>query len=62
MTIQECQPNWRGATLKERSAAQGHFADLCRALGVPIPAEADTLGQFYAFERGAGGGVCPERR
>ena len=53
MTIQEFQAKWRGATLKERSAAQEHFVDLCRALGVPTPAEADPHGHFYAFERGA---------
>ena len=50
---------WRAAELKERSAAQEHFIDLCRLLGEPTPAEADPAGESYCFERGArkdGGG------
>ena len=44
---------WRDATLKERSAAQEHFLDLCRLLDEPTPAEADSTGATYCFERGA---------
>ena len=44
---------WRSAVLKERSAAQEHFLDLCRVLGEPTPAEADPTGDTYCFERGA---------
>ena len=44
---------WRNATLKERSAAQEHFLDLCRLLDEPTPAEADPTGATYCFERGA---------
>jgi hypothetical protein len=44
---------WRAAELKERSAAQEHFLDLCRLLDEPTPAEADPRGDFYCFERGA---------
>jgi len=50
---------WQAAELKERSAAQEHFLDLCRMLGEPTPAEADPKGDWYCFERGAskiGGG------
>ncbi len=50
---------WRDATLKERSAAQEHFIDLCRLLDEPTPAEADPTGQWFTFEYGAtkaGGG------
>ena len=50
---------WRASELKERSAAQEHFIDLCRLLGEPTPAEADPIGERYCFERGArkdGGG------
>ena len=50
---------WRASELKERSAAQEHFIDLCRLLGEPTPAEADSTGERYCFERGArkdGGG------
>ena len=44
---------WRASELKERSAAQEHFIDLCRVLGEPTPAEADPAGERYCFERGA---------
>ena len=44
---------WRASELKERSAAQEHFIDLCRVLGEPTPAEADPTGERYCFERGA---------
>ena len=44
---------WRRSELKERSAAQEHFIDLCRLLGEPTPAEADPTGERYCFERGA---------
>ncbi len=44
---------WRSSTLKERSASQEHFIDLCRLLGEPTPAEADPAGEWYCFERGA---------
>ena len=50
---------WRASTLKERSAAQEHFIDLCRLLGVKTPAEEDPHGEWYCFEKGAkktGGG------
>lgn len=50
---------WRPSQLKERSAAQEHFLDLCHLLGEPTPAEIDPKGEFYCFERGAkkeGGG------
>ncbi len=52
-TIAEFVAKWSGARLKERSAAQSHFNDLCAALGVPSATEADPHGTFYAFERGA---------
>ena len=44
---------WRAVELKERSAAQEHFIDLCRLLGEPTPAEADPTGDTYCFEKGA---------
>ena len=42
-----------GAEGALRSAAQEHFIDLCRLLGEPTPAEADSTGGHYCFERGA---------
>lgn len=53
MTVDDFIRKWRAAELKERSAAQEHFIDLCRLLDEPTPAEADPTGAFYAFERGA---------
>ncbi len=44
---------WRSATLKERSAAQEHFIDLCRLVGHPTPAESDPTGTQFTFEAGA---------
>ena len=53
MTPHEFIAKWSASTLKERSAAQEHFIDLCRLLGEPTPAEADPAGETYCFERGA---------
>ena len=44
---------WQAVELKESSASQEHFIDLCRLLGQPTPAEADPSGESYCFERGA---------
>ena len=59
MSPQQFVSKWREVSLKERSAAQSHFNDLCRLLGEPTPVEADPQGTWYAFEAGArkrGGG------
>ncbi len=59
MTMQEFIVKWRQAELKERSAAQEHFLDLCSVLGHPTPAAADPTGDHFCFERGVskhGGG------
>ncbi|HAS51952.1 MAG TPA: class I SAM-dependent DNA methyltransferase, partial [Gammaproteobacteria bacterium] len=59
MTPDQFIAKWQDATLKERSAAQEHFIDLCRLLEEPTPADADPSGSWYCFERGAakaGGG------
>ena len=53
MTPHEFITKWRASALKERSASQEHFIDLCRLLGEPTPAEADPSGESYCFERGA---------
>ena len=53
MTPHEFIDKWRASELKESSAAQEHFIDLCRLLGEPTPAEADPTGDHYCFERGA---------
>ncbi len=53
MTPGEFIAKWRASELKERSASQEHFIDLCRLLGEPTPAEADPTGEHYCFERGS---------
>ena len=53
MTPGEFIAKWRASELKERSASQEHFIDLCRLLGESTPAEADPVGDHYCFERGA---------
>jgi type II restriction/modification system DNA methylase subunit YeeA len=53
LSPQEFVAKWRKATLKERSAAQEHFIDLCHLIGHPTPAEADPTGQTFTFEAGA---------
>lgn len=53
MNVPEFQAKWRDVTLKERSAAQEHFLDLCHLLGQPTPAQADAHGAWYTFEKGA---------
>ena len=42
VSAQEFVTKWRQSTLKERSAAQEHFIDLCHLVGHPTPAEDDA--------------------
>lgn len=44
---------WQAAELKERSASQAHFLDLCKLLEVEDPISADPKGDWFTFERGA---------
>ena len=53
MTPGEFIAKWQASELKERSASQSHFIDLCRMLGEPTPTDADPAGDWYCFERGA---------
>ena len=53
MTPETFIAKWRAVELKERSAAQEHFIDLCYLLGEPTPVEADPKGESYCFEKGA---------
>lgn len=53
MTPQEFLGKWRHVELKERSASQSHFNDLCALLGVLDPIAADPKGEWFAFEKGA---------
>jgi len=59
MNVAEFIAKWRRVDLKERSAAQEHFLDLCELVGHPKPAAADPTGADFCFEKGAakhGGG------
>lgn len=50
---------WQHTTLKERSAYQQHFLDLCALVKHATPAEMDHAGTFFTFEAGTkkvGGG------
>ncbi len=53
LTPQQFVDKWRHATLKERSACQEHFIDLCHLVGHSTPAEADPKGEWFTFEAGA---------
>jgi len=53
LSPQEFVGKWKSSELKERSAAQEHFIDLCRLVGHPTPAEANSTGETFTFEAGA---------
>jgi hypothetical protein len=59
LNVAEFIAKWRRVELKETSASQQHFLDLCEVFAHPKPAEADPKGESFTFERGAakhGGG------
>ena len=50
---------WKQVSVKDRSAYQEHFRDLCALVGHPTPTDGDPTGANYMFEAGAakeGGG------
>jgi hypothetical protein len=47
LSPQDFADKWRHATLKERSACQEHFIDLCHLVGHSTPAEADPKGECF---------------
>jgi hypothetical protein len=53
VTPQAFIEKWRNVELKERSASQSHFNDLCRLLDVLDPTTADPKGTWFTFEKGA---------
>lgn len=59
MSPHEFIAKWRNVELKERTASQSHFNDLCALVGVIDPITADPAGEWFTFEKGAtktGGG------
>ena len=53
MTPQDFIAKWRTVNLKERTASQSHFIDLCRLLEIDDPTTADPAGEWFTFEKGA---------
>jgi type II restriction/modification system DNA methylase subunit YeeA len=53
LTPQDFITKWKAVELKERSASQSHFNDLCALLGILDPISADPKGEFFTFEKGA---------
>jgi len=49
----EFQQKWIGVELKQRSASQEHFLDICRVIEHSTPADMDPTGDTFTFERGA---------
>jgi len=54
MTASQFMNKWMRVELKEHSASQQHFLDLCELFDHPKPAEADPTGESFTFEKGAG--------
>jgi len=52
LTVAEFTATWRRVELKERSAAQEHFIDLCNVFEHPTPAAGDPAGATCCFEKG----------
>lgn len=50
MTPHTFVEKWRDHELKERSAYQEHFIDLCHLIGHPTPVESDPTGKRFTFE------------
>lgn len=53
MTPHDFITKWRNVELKERTASQSHFNDLCALLGIEDPISADPKGEWFTFEKGA---------
>ena len=51
LTPEQFVEKWSKAELSERAASHEHFIDLCHMLGQPTPAEADSSGDDYCFEK-----------
>ena len=48
----EFHRQWRNVKLKERSASQSHFNDLCRMLGLADPITEDPEGEWFTVAEG----------
>lgn len=50
MTVAQFVEKWSRIQLKEKSASQSHFNDVCALVGHATPTEVDPTGQFFTFE------------
>jgi len=54
LTPRQFIQKWKLASnLKERSASQSHFNDICTIIAEPTPTDVDHEGTWYTFEKGA---------
>ncbi|KZK79726.1 hypothetical protein PsAD46_04170 [Pseudovibrio sp. Ad46] len=53
MTPADFIKKWNNVELKERTASQSHFIDLCKLLGIDDPITEDPKGDWFTFEKGA---------
>lgn len=53
MNVSQFVAKWRRSELKERAGSQEHFIDLCGVFDHPTPADMDTVGDTFTFEREA---------
>jgi len=53
LSPQEFVSKWSKSSLKEKSASQEHFIDICHLVGHPTPAELDPVGDTFCFDAGA---------
>jgi hypothetical protein len=51
LTPDQFVEKWSKAELSERAASHEHFIDLCRLIDQPTPAQADSTGEDYCFEK-----------
>jgi len=54
LTIAQFVTKWKIFSQTENAGSQSHFNDLCEVLGEKSPAEADSVGERYAFEKYVG--------
>jgi type II restriction/modification system DNA methylase subunit YeeA len=50
ITVAQFVEKWSKIQLKEKSASQSHFNDICALVGHATPTEIDPTGQFFTFE------------
>src|SRR5450759_4140267 len=53
ITPREFVHKWQQSQVKERSASQEHFIDVCHLIGHATPGEEDPTGTRFTFEAGA---------